>query len=153
MDLSTTYLGLRLRNPLIASASPMTRSVNGIRKLAAEGIGAVVLVGLHSFAAWGNRLAFEKAGITKATAEPEGGQILKDDRGQPSGILLNRATTLLTSAIPPATDAELQADVLAGLEAMAESGYVAVHEAGVDTRLMAALEAITGRSPFLRGER
>lgn len=46
MDLSTTYLGLRLRNPLVASASPMTRSVNGIRRLAAAGIGAVVLPSL-----------------------------------------------------------------------------------------------------------
>lgn len=46
MDLSTSYLGLRLRNPLVASASPMTRSVNGIRKLAAAGIGAVVLPSL-----------------------------------------------------------------------------------------------------------
>lgn len=46
MDLSTTYLGLRLRNPIVASASPMTRSVNGIRKLAAAGIGAVVLPSL-----------------------------------------------------------------------------------------------------------
>jgi predicted amidohydrolase YtcJ len=110
----------------------------------------VVLVGLHSFAVWGNRLAFEKAGITKATAAPDGGQILKDDRGEPSGMLLNRATTLLTSAVPPATDAELQADVLAGLEAMAESGYVAVHEAGVDARLMGALEALEreGRLPI-----
>jgi dihydroorotate dehydrogenase (fumarate) len=46
MDLSTTYLGLPLANPLVASASPMTRSVNGVRKLAAAGIGAVVLPSL-----------------------------------------------------------------------------------------------------------
>jgi dihydroorotate dehydrogenase (fumarate) len=46
MDLSTSYLGLRLCSPIIASASPMTRSVNGIRKLAAAGIGAVVLPSL-----------------------------------------------------------------------------------------------------------
>ncbi len=43
MDLATTYLGLRLRNPLLASASPLSRTVDGVRRLADAGAGAVVL--------------------------------------------------------------------------------------------------------------
>ena len=43
MDLSTTYLGLRLRNPLLASASPLSRTVDGVRRLADAGVGAVVI--------------------------------------------------------------------------------------------------------------
>jgi dihydroorotate dehydrogenase (fumarate) len=43
MDLATDYLGLRLRNPLVASASPLSQTVEGIRRLAGAGIGAVVL--------------------------------------------------------------------------------------------------------------
>jgi dihydroorotate dehydrogenase (fumarate) len=43
MDLATGYLGLRLRNPLVASASPLSQTVDGIRRLADAGIGAVVL--------------------------------------------------------------------------------------------------------------
>ncbi len=46
MDLSTRYLGLKLRNPLIASASPLSRTVDGVRRLADAGIGAVVLYSL-----------------------------------------------------------------------------------------------------------
>jgi dihydroorotate dehydrogenase (fumarate) len=46
MDLATDYLGLRLRNPLIASASPLSQTVEGIRRLADAGIGAVVLYSL-----------------------------------------------------------------------------------------------------------
>jgi dihydroorotate dehydrogenase (fumarate) len=46
MDLTTKYLGLTLRNPLLASAGPMTQSVSGIRRLAEAGIGAVVLPSL-----------------------------------------------------------------------------------------------------------
>jgi predicted amidohydrolase YtcJ len=109
----------------------------------------VALIGLHSFAAWGNRLALERAGITASTPAPEGGEIVKGPSGQPTGILLNRATTLLTSAIPPPTDAEFRAQVVAGLEAMAESGYVAVHEAGADARLLKALRELDaeGRLP------
>ena len=46
MDLSTTYLGLRLRNPLLASASPLSGTVDGVRGLADAGVGAVVLYSL-----------------------------------------------------------------------------------------------------------
>ncbi len=46
MDLSTAYMGLTLRNPLVASASPLSRTADGIRRLAASGVGAVVLYSL-----------------------------------------------------------------------------------------------------------
>jgi dihydroorotate dehydrogenase (fumarate) len=43
MDLATDYMGLALRNPLVASASPLSRTVDGVRRLADAGVGAVVL--------------------------------------------------------------------------------------------------------------
>ncbi len=46
MDLSTRYLGLSLRNPLLASASPLSRTVDSVRRLADAGVGAVVLYSL-----------------------------------------------------------------------------------------------------------
>jgi dihydroorotate dehydrogenase (fumarate) len=46
MDLSTRYLGLTLRNPLVASASPLSNTVDGVRRLADAGVGAVVLYSL-----------------------------------------------------------------------------------------------------------
>ncbi len=46
IDLSVRYLGLELRNPLIASASPLTRSIDNLRELERHGIGAVVLPSL-----------------------------------------------------------------------------------------------------------
>jgi predicted amidohydrolase YtcJ len=109
----------------------------------------VVLVGLHSFAVWGNRLALERAGIVRDTRAPEGGEILRDGAGEPTGVLLNRATSLLTSAVPPPTDAQLEEHVRLGLESMARAGYVAVHEAGADTRLLRAFAALEekGRLP------
>jgi len=33
-ELSTDYMGLALRNPLVASASPLSRTVDGVRRLA-----------------------------------------------------------------------------------------------------------------------
>jgi dihydroorotate dehydrogenase (fumarate) len=46
MDLSTRYMGLALRNPLVASASPISNTVDGVRRLADAGVGAVVLFSL-----------------------------------------------------------------------------------------------------------
>ena len=46
MDLSTQYLGLALRNPLVASASPLSNTADGVRRLADSGVGAVVLYSL-----------------------------------------------------------------------------------------------------------
>jgi dihydroorotate dehydrogenase (fumarate) len=46
MDLSTRYLGLALRNPLVASASPLSNTLDGVCRLAGAGVGAVVLFSL-----------------------------------------------------------------------------------------------------------
>jgi dihydroorotate dehydrogenase (fumarate) len=46
MNLDTSYLGLKLRNPLVASAGPMTQTADRIGRLAQAGVGAVVLPSL-----------------------------------------------------------------------------------------------------------
>lgn len=43
IDLTTKYLGFTLKNPLIASASPITNSLGGIKRLEDNGVAAVVL--------------------------------------------------------------------------------------------------------------
>jgi predicted amidohydrolase YtcJ len=109
----------------------------------------VVLRSLHGFAVWGNRLALVEAGIDRDTPDLEGGRILRDDAGNPSGILIDRATNLLTDAIPETSDEQMKAMVLAGLEIMARDGYVAIHQAGADAQVMRAFEELEeeGRLP------
>ncbi len=46
MNLRTQYLGLKLRNPLVASASPLAGTPDGVRALADAGVAAVVLPSL-----------------------------------------------------------------------------------------------------------
>lgn len=45
-DLTTTYLGLSLRNPIVASAGPLSQTVTDVRRLADGGVGAVVMYSL-----------------------------------------------------------------------------------------------------------
>jgi predicted amidohydrolase YtcJ len=106
----------------------------------------VYLKSLHGFAVWGNRMAFELAGITAGSESPSGGEIVKDAGGNPTGILLNRATVLLEEAVPPLSIERIKTRVYAGLEELAASGYVAAHEAGADSRLMQAFEELEQES-------
>src|SRR5574337_857749 len=46
MDISTTYLGMTLRSPLVASASPLSENVDNIRRMEDANVGAVVLFSL-----------------------------------------------------------------------------------------------------------
>ena len=46
IDLSTTYLGLNLKNPLVASASPLSKKLERARKLEEAGISAIVMYSL-----------------------------------------------------------------------------------------------------------
>lgn len=46
VDLSTTYLGLKLKNPLVAAASPLSQKADGIKRLEDSGLAAVVMPSL-----------------------------------------------------------------------------------------------------------
>jgi predicted amidohydrolase YtcJ len=109
----------------------------------------VYLRGLHGYAGWANRLALERAGITRRTRAPRGGQIRRDRYGEPTGLLLNRAVSLIEAVIPPPTAEELEARIAAALAEVARSGYTMVHEAGADSATLAALARLdsAGRLP------
>ena len=46
MDMTTRYMGLTLKNPLVASASPLSESLDAIRRLEDNGAAAVVMFSL-----------------------------------------------------------------------------------------------------------
>ncbi len=105
----------------------------------------VLLYSLHGFGVWANRLALDGAKVTRATVAPVGGEIRKDAKGEPTGIFLNRATTIMMAAVPAPTPAQIESQLLAGLNEMARSGYVAIHEAGVDRAMLVGLQALDAK--------
>ncbi len=46
MDLTTTYLGLKLKNPLVPSSSPLSRNLNSLKRMEDNGAAAIVLYSL-----------------------------------------------------------------------------------------------------------
>lgn len=59
MDLSTTYMGLKLKNPLVPSSSPLSKNLDGIKKLEDAGAAAVVLYSLFE-----EQITFEQEELT-----------------------------------------------------------------------------------------
>lgn len=100
----------------------------------------VLMRSLHSFAAWGNQLALDRAGVTASTLVPTGGEIRLGSDGEPNGLFLNRAVTLLEDAVPPETNLQLREQVLKALKQMVADGYVTVHDAGIDRRELQVLQ-------------
>lgn len=110
----------------------------------------VFLDSLHGFAAWANQAALDAGGITADSEVPVGGEMRLGDDGEPSGLFLNRATTMLDAIVPPPSRETLIEQLLTGLNQMAADGYVAVHDAGLNSRAMSVLEQLEeeGRLPI-----
>jgi predicted amidohydrolase YtcJ len=60
----------------------------------------VYLVAKSVHAAWANSTALKLAGLTSASPDPVNGQLQRDDRGQLTGILLEKAMELVDAVIP-----------------------------------------------------
>ena len=102
----------------------------------------VFMDSLHGFAGWGNQMALDEAGITAETPVPVGGEMCLGEDGEPTGLFLNQAVQMLSSALPDPAAETLAKQVLLGLNRMAADGYTAVHEAGLDARQMRVLEEL-----------
>jgi predicted amidohydrolase YtcJ len=102
----------------------------------------VVLRSLHGFAIWTNQAALDAGKISKASPVPVGGEMRLGPDGQPNGLFLNRAATMVEAAVPPEPQAVVARHALKGLTQMAADGYVMVHEAGVPAQAMAALQQL-----------
>jgi predicted amidohydrolase YtcJ len=103
-----------------------------VRELdAVTGVRPAWLVRVDGHAAWVNSAALKLAGINKATPDPQGGKIERDEQGEATGILLDSAMALVSKILPAASDAEQRAALEASMRELASLGLTSVHDAGV----------------------
>lgn len=104
----------------------------------------VYLSAKSGHAAWVNSAALQRARISDRTADPEGGQIVRDSNGAATGILLETAMDLVSGRIPSPTGDEL-ADMMTDAQAHAlRSGITMIHDFDEPTCL-AALQILRER--------
>lgn len=96
-------------------------------------------------ALWVNTAALDAAGITKDSVDPEGGQILRDQYGEPTGVLIDNAMDIVFETIGEASIEALEAQILRSLNAVAATGMTAVHDAGISARELQAYKNLQSR--------
>ena len=75
-----------------------------------------------------NSLALQAAGITRETPDPEGGEILRDAEGNPTGLLRGAAADLVEEVIPPPSHEQRKAEALRALEEARRWGVTSLHD-------------------------
>ena len=101
--------------------------------------------------AWVNTRALKLGKIARRTSDPEDGRILKDKRGEPTGILEGSAVGLVSALLPVPTRDERMRALLAALAEAQRHGITSVH-AAADTveDLELFQEAVRGGAADIR---
>jgi hypothetical protein len=101
----------------------------GISKAAPDN--PVSLERVDGHAIWVNRKAMEIADINARTPDPQGGRILRDANGAPTGVLIDRAQQLVSRKIPGPSQEQVEQSLLRATRELARDGITTVHDAGV----------------------
>lgn len=94
-------------------------------------------------AGWANSTAMAMAGITKDTVSPDGGEIIKDKNGMPTGVFIDNAMDLINKSIAPLTVKEQKQVLVKAMDSLASFGLTSVHDAGIDTDNLNAFKALS----------
>ena len=94
-------------------------------------------------AGWANSTAMAMAGITKDTVSPDGGEIIKDKNGMPTGVFIDNAMALINSSIAPLTIKQQKQVLVKAMDSLASFGLTSVHDAGIDTDNLNAFKALS----------
>jgi predicted amidohydrolase YtcJ len=89
-----------------------------------------VLARADGHAVWVNSAALKAAAITAKTVAPAGGRIEKLPNGQPSGVLVDAAMTLIDSHVPKPSPRERNAAFLKAQESLLSNGVTATADMG-----------------------
>ena len=115
MDLTTHYMGLSLKNPLIASACPLTSTIKSIQRLEKAGIAAVVLPSLFEEQIRQEQGADEQIAPSRNDLFPEAGSL-------PLELTLERSSQMYLDLIAKAR-ATVDIPVIASLNGCSEGGW------------------------------
>jgi len=97
----------------------------------------VWLVRIDGHAGWGNSAALRAVArqpgqrALKGNWQPAGGRIVRDAKGQPSGVFIDEAMSLVQAAIPTPSDAAREQMLTRALDKAVSQGLTGVHDMGV----------------------
>jgi len=90
----------------------------------------VLLTRVCGHATWGNSKALEIAGITRDTPDPIGGEIIRDEDGEPTGVFTDTASGLVSQHIPDWTERQIIEAMELAQEHLFSYGITGARDAG-----------------------
>lgn len=101
---------------------------------------------LDGHMALANSAALRIAGVDADTPDVDGGEVVRDADGRPTGVLKDNAMSFVTAAVPASSEAKLDREVQAAMRYLAANGVTSVHD-------MAGFESLAAyRRAKARGE-
>lgn len=108
----------------------------------------VWLTRVDGHAGLANSAAMRLAGITAATPDPAGGRLIRDAQGNPTGVFVDHAQSLIEAKVPEPTHEQRKRRVLAAAKRIAENGLTEIHDAGADGDTMLAVRELVDTKQF-----
>ena len=115
---------------------------------AALGDKPVWLTRVDGHAGWANTAAMKLAGVSRDSADPTGGQIIRDENGVPTGVFIDTAQGYVSAQIPATSFEEQQFALTTSMNTLATYGLTSVHDAGVGSQTIAAYKALVNDRPL-----
>jgi predicted amidohydrolase YtcJ len=110
-----------------------------------------------------NSLALKLAGVTRDTKDPDGGSVVRDANGEPTGVLKDAAMSFVFKVVPDPTEDEMIEAIRAAMRYAASSGVTSVQDMsaspevfGVYQKLLSRGELtvrVSGHQPLAQWER
>ncbi len=109
---------------------------------AVSGATPVILVRADGHALVANSAALSAAGVSADTPNPDGGEILRDETGAATGMLIDNAMDLVASQMTEPTGEARKAALRLGAEVYARRGWTGLHNMSVTAEDVTHLEAL-----------
>jgi len=108
------------------------------------------LVSYDGHTGWANSVALRLADVTRATTDPPGGAVVRDEKGEPTGVLKESAMDLVGRLVPKPLPHEKERALKKGIAQAAAWGLTTVHQAGIGEEDLEILARVLEAVPRLR---
>jgi predicted amidohydrolase YtcJ len=108
----------------------------------------VVLTRIDGHAILANAAAMRAAGVTAATKDPAGGRIERGPNGEPTGVFVDNAMSIIERVVPNMSHDEMKSATLAAIAEANRWGLVALHDAGEPREVLDVFEELAKAGNF-----
>jgi predicted amidohydrolase YtcJ len=108
----------------------------------------IYLVNSRADMVWVNSKVLEAAKITKDTPNPENGEIEKNDKNEPTGILYDDAQELVMKVLPQPTEQQVMANVEKGIKELFKYGITEVNDANMSEEILSLYKKMADANQF-----